>query len=213
MMSLAIKYRPKSLDDMVGQRHLLSKNSVLRILIEKDAMQHSFFYGSTGCGKTTLAKVIAKTLQRPFFELNATTIKVEDIRKIFKTYINALEKPIIFIDEVHRLSKNQQEIGYPEARIPLAQLVIYLASSPKSNSAYNAINDTLKAIQDGEIYPIPPHIKTNAKNYLYPHDFGGWVQQSYLTKEMKFYHSSNIGFEKTLNDWVHKIKNITLSTL
>ncbi|MCK4440636.1 MAG: hypothetical protein KAU90_01430 [Sulfurovaceae bacterium] len=99
-----------------------------------------------------------------------------------------------------------KQIGYPEARIPLAQLVIYLASSPKSNSAYSAINDTLKAIQNGEIYPIPTHIKTNAKGYLYPHDFGGWVQQSYLTKEMKFYHSSNIGFEKTLNEWVNKIK-------
>ena len=92
-MSLAIKYRPTLLDDIVGQRHLLSKSAVLRILIKKNAMQHSFFYGSTRCDKTTLARVIAKTLQRPFFELNATTLKVEELRKIFKTYANALEKP------------------------------------------------------------------------------------------------------------------------
>ena len=98
-----------------------------------------------------------------------------------------------------------KQIGYPEARIPLSQLVVYLASSPKSNSAYSAINNALKAVQDGEIYPIPPHIKTNAKDYLYPHNFGGWVKQSYLSKEMKFYYSSNIGFEKTLDNWVDKI--------
>ena len=112
-MSLALKYRPTWLDEIVGQEHLLAKGQVLRTLIEKDKLLHSFFYGTSGCGKTTLARVIAKVLQRPFYELNATTLKVEEIRKIFKTYTNTLEKPLIFIDEIHRLSRNQQEVLLP----------------------------------------------------------------------------------------------------
>ncbi|HFU76900.1 MAG TPA: replication-associated recombination protein A, partial [Epsilonproteobacteria bacterium] len=346
MVNLALKYRPKTLDELIGQRHLLDKDAVLRRLIESDALPHTFFYGPPGCGKTTIARVIASILDRPFYEMNATTLKIEDLRKIFKEYTNALQKPLIFIDEVHRLSKNQQEvllpfmennaalimgastenpyysltaamrsrshlfalesisekemlaylekiisfegtsvdaeakeylvfssggdvramlnllesasaisstvtldilkqirphamqagsaeseshyeltsamiksirgsdidasiyylarlidggepaefiarrlailasedignanppalnlasstlnivkhIGYPEARISLAQLVIYLASSPKSNSAYMAINHALKAIKEGEIHSIPSHIKTH----------------------------------------------------
>jgi putative ATPase len=98
-----------------------------------------------------------------------------------------------------------KHIGYPEARISLSQLVIYLASSPKSNAAYMAINDALKAIKEGEIHPIPSHIKTHAKDYLYPHDFNGWVSQTYLTKPLSFYHSQHIGFEKTLWQWHEKI--------
>jgi len=88
----------------------------------------------------------------------------------------------------------------------LSQLVIYLASSPKSNRAYLAINKALSAIQNGEIYPIPETIKQDKINYLYPHNYGGWVQQQYMSKKMKFYESSNIGFEKTLSEWVIKIK-------
>ena len=61
-----------------------------------------------------------------------------------------------------------------------------------------AINRALKAIKDGEINPIPSHIKTHAKNYVYPHDFGGWVEQSYLTKPLRFYETNQIGFEKSL---------------
>jgi putative ATPase len=98
-----------------------------------------------------------------------------------------------------------KHIGYPEARISLSQLVIYLASSPKSNSSYLAINSALSAIKEGHIHPIPSHIKTHAKDYVYPHDFGGWVKQSYLTKVMNFYKSNKSGFEKTLWEWHKKI--------
>jgi putative ATPase len=98
-------------------------------------------------------------------------------------------------------------IGYPEARISLSQLVIYLASSPKSNRAYLAINEALSVIQQGEIYPIPLIIKQDKVDYLCPHNYGGWVEQEYMSRKMKFYESSNIGFEKTLNEWISKIKN------
>jgi len=81
-----------------------------------------------------------------------------------------------------------------------------LASSPKSNRAYLAINNALSAVQNGEIDPIPDTIKQDKLNYLYPHNYGGWVQQKYMSREMNFYESSNIGFEKTLSGWVKKIK-------
>lgn len=392
-MSLALKYRPTHLDEIVGQSHLLGKGAVLRTLIEKDALIHSFFYGATGVGKTTLARAIANYLRYPFYELNATTLKVEELRNIFKTYTHALEKPLIFIDEIHRLSKNQQEvllpfmenqsalimgastenpyfsltsamrsrshifelipidnismkhylervlkaeeinfsqdvknflitssggdaramlnllesamalgsrvrleqlksirpyamqqgsaeadshydltsaliksirgsdvdaglyylarlinggeppeflarrlailasedignanpnalnlsastltivkqIGYPEARIPLSQLVVYLASCPKSNSSYLAINRALKAVQEGAIVPIPLAFTKEKHRYLNPHNFGGWVEQKYLSQPMSFYKSSKQGFEKTLEGWLEKIKQI-----
>jgi len=101
-----------------------------------------------------------------------------------------------------------KHIGYPEARISLSQLVIYLASSPKSNSAYMAINNALNAIKEGQVYPIPTHIKTHAKTYVYPHDFGGWVKQSYLTTPLHFYRTEQVGFEKTLWQWHEKIKSV-----
>lgn len=392
MPNLALKYRPKTLDTLIGQSHLIGDSAILKKLITTGTLSHTFFYGPPGCGKTTLARVIATLLDKPFYEMNATTLKIEDLRKIFKEYTNALQKPLIFIDEVHRLSKNQQEvllpfmennaaliigastenpyysltaamrsrshlfelepihekelhaylkkiiqledlsveedaeeylvfssggdvramlnllesaaavespitlntlkqirphamqagsveseshyeltsamiksirgsdidasiyylarlidggepaefiarrlailasedignanppalnlasstlnivkhIGYPEARISLSQLVIYLASSPKSNSAYMAINTALNAIKEGELHPIPSHIKTHAKAYLYPHDFGGWVEQSYLTVPKKYYETKQIGFEKTLWQWYEKIKS------
>jgi len=112
-VSLALKYRPKTLDEIVGQKHLLGEGAPLRRLIETESLPHCFFYGPPGSGKTTLARIIATVLDKPFYEMNATTMKVEELRKIFKSYANALQKPLIFIDEVHRLSKNQQEVLLP----------------------------------------------------------------------------------------------------
>lgn len=384
--------RPSKFDDIVGQEHLSNKDAPLRILCEKNALGHSFFFGPAGCGKTSIARIIASVLDMPFYEFNATSLKIEQLRKIFDQYKNALQKPLIFIDEVHRLAKNQQEvllpvmennsilvigastenpffsltsairsrsmlfelfsiknealsslldkaikkanttcdddakeyliassggdaramlnlleftsnldthitlknlkslrpnalsagsseagvhydltsamiksirgsdadagiyylarlidggesaefiarrlvilasedvgnanpqaltlctstlttvskIGYPEARIPLAQAVIYLCASPKSNSAYLAINKAQKMINDGVMLNIPKNIQQQNENYLYPHDFGGYVKQTYLEKELNIVELKEIGFEAKMNDWLNKIKN------
>jgi len=360
-------------------------------LLENGKLQHTFLYGPAGVGKTTIAKVIAKELDRPFYEKNATTLKVNEIREIIQQYKNALQKPLLFIDEIHRLSKTQQEvllpfmenydaliigastenpyfsltpairsrsmllelhsidndalssllekivkkesikleqnvknflinscngdirsmlnllqaaidtgleidevllkklrpnaaiigsssadahydtisaliksirgsdidaslyylallieggeppeyiarrlvilssedignanpnalnlsvstmnavskIGYPEARIILAQCVVYLASCPKSNSSYKAINKAIEAIKSGDIEPIPNNIKNFKTGYLYPHDYGGYVKQSYMKKQRKFFNFIPVGFEKTLQEWVQKIR-------
>jgi len=99
------------------------------------------------------------------------------------------------------------KIGYPESRIMLGQCIIYLASSPKSNSAYKAINKALSEVKNGKILEVPTHLDSQHIGYKYPHDFGGYVQQQYLKEDLKLYDSLNIGFEKTLNEWLNKIKH------
>ncbi|MDD5717756.1 MAG: replication-associated recombination protein A [Sulfuricurvum sp.] len=380
--------RPKTFDDVVGQPHVCSSDAPLRALCENGNLTHSFFYGPPGCGKTTLARIIAEVMGLPFYEFNATSLKIEQLRKIFDQYENSLTKPLIFIDEVHRLAKNQQEvllpvmeknsvlvigastenpyfsltaamrsrsllfelhsitysaledllvrtavemdneareyliassggdaramlkllevavalekpitlgllkslrpaaqslgsseagvhydlasaliksirgsdpdaaiyylarlieggeppefiarrlvilssedvgnanpqaltlttsammsvkqIGYPEARIILAQAVIYLCASPKSNTAYNAINAAQQAVKNGVILDIPVHLRQQHKGYLYPHDFGGWVDQKYLSKPLKFVEFKNSGYEGKMGEWIHKVWN------
>ena len=383
--------RPTSFDEIVGQEHLSTKNAPLRILCEKFALGHSFFYGPAGCGKTSLARIIANTMDLPFYEFNATSLKIEQLRKIFEQYKNALQKPLIFIDEVHSLAKNQQEvllpvmennsvliigastenpffsltsairsrsmlfelnfindsalhsllnmatskaslnidaqtqeylvatsggdaramlkllefasninttisiktlkslrpnalqagsseagvhydltsaliksirgsdenaaiyylarliedgesadfiarrliilasedvgnanpqaltlttstltsvskIGFPEARIILAQAVIYLCASPKSNAAYEAINLALSEVKSGTLLEIPKNIRQQNENYLYTHDFGGFVEQEYLSKPLKFVQLKDIGYEKKMKEWLQAIK-------
>ncbi|AXX91092.1 recombinase RarA [Malaciobacter molluscorum LMG 25693] len=391
MIDLANQLRPTSLDNFVGQSHIIGKDKALYKLLMKKEIPHLFFYGKPGTGKTTLAKIIAKHINSDYYYFNATSIKVEELRKVFDKYKNSLIKPIVFIDEVHRLSKNQQEvllpimenyaaiiigastenpfftltsairsrsflyeflpltneeldgiineaienseielnkeareyliasssgdaramlnllnfaskvennisvdllkqlrsniigdgisssdshydlasamikslrgsdvdaalyylgrlinggesvdfitrrmvifasedignanpnalnlavstmhacnkIGYPEARIILGQCAIYLASSPKSNSSYMAINKAVADIKNGRILQIPKHIDSLHNGYKYPHDYGGWVEQEYLPESLVYYENYGVGFEKTLNEWLRKIK-------
>ena len=392
-MDIANLLRPKTFDDIVGQDHLCAKDAPLRILTQKGLLGHSFFYGEAGCGKTSLVRVIATVMQLPFYEFNATSLKIEQLRKVFQEYKNTLQKPLIFIDEVHRLAKNQQEvllpvmeknsaiiigvstsnpffsltsairsrsmlfelnkiddeslklliekahqkvkfsidadakeylifssggdaramlkllefalgvsnsinidllkslkmnatqsgvnqadthydlasamiksirgsdadaaiyylarlinagesadfiarrlvilasedignanpqaltlctstltsvlkIGFPEARIILAQAVIYLCGSPKSNSAYIAINKALKYVKEEKPLKIPKNITQQNNGYLYPHDFGGYVKQQYLSKELNFVELKSIGYEKKMRNWLKEIKKI-----
>ena len=391
--NLANLLRPKTLEEFIGQSHIISQNKPLYKLIIKKEIPHLFFYGKPGTGKTTLSKIIAKNSGYDYFNMNATTLKIDELRTIFKRYEGGLIKPLIFIDEVHRLSKTQQEvllpimenydaiiigastenpyfsltagirsrafiyefkvlsfdelnvlankaikqlnltieddakeylimsssgdgrallnlldysskidvnislellrdlrsssigdgvstsqshyditsamiksirgsdidaalyylgrliaggesveyisrrlvifasedignanpnalnlatstmlatskIGYPESKIILSQCIVYLASCPKSNSSYKAINNTLEYIQQNQPMDIPSHIQDKHQGYKYPHDFGGYIEQKYLQKDIKFYNSNNIGYEKTLNEWVDKIKNL-----
>jgi len=392
-MDLANLLRPQSFDDFVGQQALVAPDAPLRKLVEKRGLIHSFFYGPAGVGKTSLARVIAKNMEMDFYEFNATSLKIEELRKVFARYKGGLLRPLLFIDEVHRLSKNQQEvllpvmeqnqaliigastsnpyyaltaairsrsmlfelealqadalfalaqkalarlevsisdeakeylvkssggdarallnllqsaaliekrisltllrslrkdalsggvseadthynlasaliksirgsdvnasiyylarlieegesadfiarrlvilaaehvglanpsalniataaltavsaIGFPEARIILSECVLYLASSPKSNTAYKAINSAQKAIKEGLVMRVPKNIAHDNEGYLYPHDFGGYVKQRYLEKEMDFVSFQENGYEKKIKEWFEAIKKI-----
>ena len=391
MTDLSNILRPKSLEEFIAQKHLVSPSSALYKLIQKKEIPHMFFWGTPGSGKTTLARIISTEMNTSFYELNATSLKVDDLRKIFTRYENSLIKPILFIDEVHRLSKNQQEVllpvmekyqviiigastenpfysltsairsrsllfefkshsyedlevvisraqkevsflleddakeylilssagdarallnllnfavklennitlkllkelrdtplndgcssstshydltsamiksirgsdidaslyylarlikgaenpefivrrlsilasediglanhnalilassthtlvsklGYPESRILLAQLTIYLCCSPKSNSSYLAINNALSYVETNEQLEIPNPLKQDGKDYKYPHDFGGYVKQKYLETEVKFFEFVPVAYEKQLRDWLEKLK-------
>ena len=102
-MNLAKKYRPKSFDEVLNQEHLVGKDGVFRKFLKNNFFPHTLLFGPAGCGKTTIARVIAKELGKDFFEFNATSIKIDEIRKTIKLYEKALFKPVVFIDEVHRL--------------------------------------------------------------------------------------------------------------
>ncbi|MDP3464876.1 MAG: AAA family ATPase, partial [Sulfuricurvum sp.] len=86
--------RPKTFDEVVGQSHLCASEAPLRSLCESNNLTHSFFYGPPGCGKTTLARIIASVLEMPFYEFNATSLKIEQLRKIFDQYEGSLTKPL-----------------------------------------------------------------------------------------------------------------------
>ena len=89
--------RPAAFDDIIGQEHLTASDAPLRLLCEKEALGHSFFYGPAGVGKTSLARVIAKTMQLPFYEFNATSLKIERERMAEVSEKNgfSVEAPII----------------------------------------------------------------------------------------------------------------------
>jgi putative ATPase len=110
---LAERMRPKNLDDYVGQKHLVGKGAVLRKAIESGVLPSMIFWGPPGVGKTTLAYIISQTLYRPFFALSAINSGVKDVREVIEKAAVLKEQgetlPILFIDEIHRFSKSQQD--------------------------------------------------------------------------------------------------------
>ena len=113
MQPLAERMRPKSLDGYVGQKHLVGHNAVLRRMIESGHLVSFILWGPPGVGKTTLAKIIAQTLDLPFYTLSAVSSGVKDVRDVIerakKDQFFDKRSPILFIDEIHRFSKSQQD--------------------------------------------------------------------------------------------------------
>ncbi len=114
MQPLAERLRPKLLDDYIGQKHLVGKNAILRQMIESGHIASFILWGPPGVGKTTLARIIANQLDRPFYTLSAVSSGVKDVREVIeKAKSNRLfaqgKSPILFIDEIHRFSKSQQD--------------------------------------------------------------------------------------------------------
>ena len=110
---LAERMRPTTLDDYVGQKHLVGKDAILRLAIENGNLPSLILWGPPGVGKTTLAFIISRQLSRPFFSLSAINSGVKDIREVIEKASRLKDQnenlPILFIDEIHRFSKSQQD--------------------------------------------------------------------------------------------------------
>lgn len=110
---LAERMRPETLDDYVGQKHLVGQDAILRVAIESGHLPSLILWGPPGVGKTTLAFIISRQLNRPFFSLSAINSGVKDIREVIEKAALLKEEnenlPILFIDEIHRFSKSQQD--------------------------------------------------------------------------------------------------------
>lgn len=110
MQTLADKFRPKSLDDIVGQEHILGKGKVLRRLIENKNVSNLIMFGNPGVGKTSIASIIGTATNKKLFKLNGTTASVKDIQEIAKTLdtLEGYNGVVLYLDEIHAFSKSRQ---------------------------------------------------------------------------------------------------------
>src|SRR5512133_411598 len=150
---LAERLRPKDLDEFAGQEHLVGKNAVLRKVIESGNIPSFILWGPPGVGKTTLAGIIANRLNRPFFSLSAVHSGVKDVRdtidKAKKQQFFNQPNPILFIDEIHRFNKSQQD----SLLSAVEQGIITLIGATTENPSFEVISPLLSRCQ---VYIMKP---------------------------------------------------------
>ena len=150
---LAERLRPKTIDDYIGQEHLVGKNGVFRKFFETGNVPSFILWGPPGVGKTTLAKIVATQLERPFFTLSAVTSGVKDVREVIESakkqrFFDA-KPPFLFIDEIHRFNKSQQDslLGAVE------QGTVTLIGATTENPSFEVISPLLSRCQ---VYILRP---------------------------------------------------------
>ena len=140
---LAERLRPASLDDYIGQKHIIGENAVLRRAIESGRVPSMIFWGPPGVGKTTLAYIISKQVKRQFFQLSAVSSGVKEVREVIDRARMLPESPILFIDEIHRFSKSQQDslLGAVEKGL------VTLIGATTENPSFEVISPLLSRCQ------------------------------------------------------------------
>ena len=140
---LAERLRPASLDDYIGQKHIIGENAVLRRAIETGRVPSIIFWGPPGVGKTTLAYIISKQVKRQFFQLSAVSSGVKEVREVIDRARMLPEAPILFIDEIHRFSKSQQDslLGAVEKGL------VTLIGATTENPSFEVISPLLSRCQ------------------------------------------------------------------
>jgi len=171
MLPLAERLRPKSLDEYIGQKHLVGQGAILRQMIESGNIASFILWGPPGVGKTTLARIIAHQLQRPFYTLSAVTSGVKEVRDVIDKAKRTASmnsglfapadgrSPILFIDEIHRFSKSQQDslLGAVE------EGTITLIGATTENPSFEVITPLLSRCQ---VYVLKSLDKTDLMELL-----------------------------------------------
>ncbi len=162
---LAERMRPQSLDDYVGQRHLVGQGAVIRRMIESGRVNSFILWGPPGVGKTTLARIIAKQTESSFYTLSAVTAGVKEVREIIERAtkearsVFTTSRPILFIDEIHRFNKSQQDslLGAVEAGI------VTLIGATTENPSFEVIRPLLSRAQ---VYTLKPLEESDLEELL-----------------------------------------------
>ena len=150
---LAERLRPQSLEDYIGQQHLVGEGGVFRRFIDAGNVPSFILWGPPGVGKTTLAKIVANALERPFYTLSAVTSGVKEVREVIESAKNqkffSAKTPLLFIDEIHRFNKSQQDslLGAVE------QGIITLIGATTENPSFEVISPLLSRCQ---VYTLKP---------------------------------------------------------
>ena len=150
---LALRLRPATLDEFIGQQHVLGPGSALRLAIEEDRMGSAIFYGPPGTGKTTLARIVAGATGAEFEELSAVSATVKDVREVLARARERLgmqgQRTILFLDEIHRFNKAQQDALLPAVEEGLVTLIGATTENP-----YFEVNAAL--LSRSQVYELEP---------------------------------------------------------